>query len=298
MNENAPLQELQRHHETVRDHIEQELRDTIDAIPVLCGTLSSDGNVDFFNSRTLEYYGLSSEQMIGFNWKNVVHPDDLPRLVAAHHESLPAGRPVDIETRCRRADGAYRWVIHRIVPRYDEHGEIIKWYGITIDIEDRKRAEEAVLEQRVFERTRIARDLHDTLLQNFQATLLMLGAAKNLLDEGPVREALEQALVKADSAIAEGREAIQGLRLGTEEPGDLITVLTTLGKGLAAGLGTAGGPPRFMWKFQELLPACIHPLLTRSSVLVAKPYAMRSAMLAQSTYDCASDMTLKNFGLL
>jgi signal transduction histidine kinase len=79
-------------------------------------------------------------------------------------------------------------------------------------------------------------------LQNFQATLLMLGAAKNLLDGGPVKETLEQALATADRAIVEGREAIQGLRLGTEEPGDLITALTTLGKGLAAGLGTAEGP--------------------------------------------------------
>jgi signal transduction histidine kinase len=183
-------------------------------------------------------------------------------------ESFPAGRPLDIETRCRRADGVYRWVIHRIVPRYDEHGEIIKWYGITFDIEDRKRAEEAVLEQRVFERTRIARELHDTLLQNFQATLLMLGAAKNLLDGGPVRETLEQALVTADRAIAEGREAIQGLRLGTEEPGDLITVLTTLGKGLASGLGTAGSPAFHVEVSgvpARLRPSLIHEVLSIGS---------------------------------
>jgi PAS domain S-box-containing protein len=267
-------EELQRHHETVRDHIEQELRDTIDAIPVLCGTLSSDGNVDFFNRRTLEYYGLSSEQMVGFNWKNVVHPADLPRLIAAQNESFPAGRPLDIETRCRRADGVYRWVIHRIVPRYDEHGEIIKWYGITIDIEDRKRAEEAVLEQRVFERTRIARDLHDTLLQNFQATLLMLGAAKNLLDGGPGKEALEQALATADRAIAEGREAIQGLRLGTEEAGDLITVLTTLGKGLAAGLG-AGNGPAFHVEVSGV-PASLHSSVVHEVVSIGSE-ALRNA---------------------
>jgi PAS domain S-box-containing protein len=235
-------EELRRHDEMIHNRIEQELRETIDAIPVLCGTMSSDGHVDFFNRRTLEYYDLRPEQMIGFNWQNVVHPDDLPRLLAAHNECFPTGRPIDIETRCKRGDGEYRWLLHRIVPRYDESGTIVKWYGTSVDIEDRKRAEEAVLEQRVFERTRIARELHDTLLQNFQATLLMLGAAKNLLDGGTVKEALEQALVTADRAIAEGREAIQGLRLGTEEPGDLITVLTTLGKGLAAGLGTAGRP--------------------------------------------------------
>jgi len=267
-------EELQLHDQIVRDRIKQELRDTIDAIPVLCGTLSSDGNVDFFNRRTLEYYGLSSEEMIGFNWQNVVHPDDLPRLIAAHRESFPAGRPLDIETRNRRADGEYRWVLHRMVPRYDERGEIIKWYGITIDIEDRKRAEEAVLEQRVFERTRIARDLHDTLLQNFQATLLMLGAANNLLDGGAVKEALEHALITADRAIAEGREAIQGLRLGTEEPGDLITVLTTLGKGLAAGLGTEGRPA-FHVEVSGV-PARLHPSVVHEVVSIGSE-AIRNA---------------------
>src|SRR6266567_319164 len=267
-------EELQRHHETVRNHIEQELRETIDAIPVLCGTMSSDGNVDFFNRPTLEYYGVTAEQMVGFNWQNIVHPDDLPRLMAAHREFFPAGRAFDIETRCRRADGEYRWLFHRIVPRYDEHGEIVKWYGISFDIEDRKRAEEAVLEQRVFERTRIARELHDTLLQNFQATLLMLGAAKNLLDEGPVKERLEHALLTADRAIAEGREAIQGLRLGTEEPDDLITVLTTLGKGLGAGLGIAGCPA-FHVEVSGV-PVRLHPSVIHEVVSIGSE-ALRNA---------------------
>jgi PAS domain S-box-containing protein len=235
-------EELRRQDEIVRDQIEQELRDTIDAIPVLCGTLTSDGNVEFFNRRTLEYYGLRSEEMIGFNWKDVVHPDDLPRLVAAHLESLPAGRPLDIETRCRRADGEYRWLIHRMVPRFNESGQIVKWYGTSFDIEDRKRAEEAVLEQRVSERTRIARELHDTLLQDFQAMLLMFGAAANLLEGGPVRDRLEQALKKADRALSEGRDAIQGLRLLADGTGDLVTALRTLGEDLAASLGDDEAP--------------------------------------------------------
>jgi PAS domain S-box-containing protein len=170
-------EELRRRDEILRERIEKELRETIDAIPVLCGTMSSDGNVDFFNRPTLEYYGLTAEQMVGFNWQNVVHPDDLPSLMVAHLEFFPAGRAFDSETRCRRADGEYRWLLHRIVPRYDEHGKIVKWYGISFDIEDRKRAEEALLEQRVLERTRIARELHDTLLQNFQATLLMISSS-------------------------------------------------------------------------------------------------------------------------
>jgi len=235
-------EELRRRDEILRERIEKELRETIDAIPVLCGTMSSDGNVDFFNRPTLEYYGLTAEQMVGFNWQNVVHPDDLPSLMAAHLEFFPAGRAFDSETRCRRADGEYRWLLHRIVPRYDEHGKIVKWYGISFDIEDRKRAEEALLEQRVLERTRIARELHDTLLQNFQATLLMMGSATNLLDAGPIKERVELALEKADRAISEGRDAIQGLRLSAERPDDLIRSLHALGEGLVAAQGHHESP--------------------------------------------------------
>lgn len=235
-------EELRHQDEIVRTQIERELRLTIDAIPVLCATLSSDGNVEFFNRRTLEYYGLKSEEMIGFNWKNVVHPDDLQRLVDAHHESLPAGKPLDIETRCRRADGEYRWLIHRMVPRFDDNGEIVKWYGTSFDIEDRKRAEEAIVEQRISERTRIARELHDTLLQDFQAMVLMFGAAADLLADSPIRDRLEQALRKADRALAEGREAIQGLRFGADEHGDLLDSLRSFGEDLAVSLGQKDVP--------------------------------------------------------
>jgi signal transduction histidine kinase len=212
--------------------------------------------------------------MIGFNWKDVVHAQDLPRLVSVLGEALPCGHPVEVETRNRRADGEYRWLLHRIVPRYDESGTIVKWYGTSVDIEDRKRAEEAVLEQRVLERVRIARELHDTLLQNFQATLLMFGVAKNLLDAGPVKERLEQALERADRAISDGREAIQGLRLGTKEPKDLITALSTLGQELAAVRGI-GEAPAFHVEVSGV-PTCLYPSVSHEVFSIGSE-ALRNA---------------------
>lgn len=232
--------ELRYQEELHRRRTEQELRDTIDAIPVLCGIFSADGSVEYFNLTTLEYYGLTAEQLNASNWQDIVHPDDLPRLIAARLESVRVGRPLDIEFRCRRADGEYRWLIHRKVPRYDENGRIVKWYGISFDIEDRKRAEKALLEQRIAERTRIARELHDTLLQDFQATLLMFGAVANILEAGPIRDRLDQALEKADRALSDSREAIQGLRRGVDETEDLVTALRTLGGDCAAVSGHNG----------------------------------------------------------
>ncbi|MGA3239723.1 MAG: PAS domain-containing protein [Bryobacteraceae bacterium] len=225
---------IRQREDAIRNRTEKELRDVIDDIPVLCAGIWPDGRVEFFNRQTLDYYGLPAEKMVDLNWKSVVHPDDLPGHLVKMHTALSTGQPLDSETRTRRADGEYRWLLHRIVPKYDEKGEVVKFYGTSFDIEDRKRAEEAVLEQRVLERTRIARELHDTLLQNFQGTLLLLQTATNLLDEGQAKEQVGRALERAERAIFEARGTIRGLRLGLTQADDLATTLRMLGEDLAA----------------------------------------------------------------
>jgi signal transduction histidine kinase len=92
------------------------------------------------------------------------------------------------------------------------------------------------LEERVGERTRIARDLHDTLLQSFQALLPRLQAAIYKLPESPVeaRKTLEVAVDQASEAITEGRDAVQGLRLSTVEQNDLALAIRTVGEELAS----------------------------------------------------------------
>ena len=93
------------------------------------------------------------------------------------------------------------------------------------------------LEERVSERTRIARDLHDTLLQSFHGLLLRFQAATNLLPERPAeaRKTLESAIDQAAQAITEGRDAVQGLRSPMVVPGDLALTINTLGQELASG---------------------------------------------------------------
>ena len=97
------------------------------------------------------------------------------------------------------------------------------------------------LEERVSERTRIARDLHDTLLQSFQALLPRLQASINMFSSRPddARRNLEQAADQASQAIAEGRDAIQGMRMSTVEKNDLAVAIRTLGEELAS----AAKPP-------------------------------------------------------
>jgi len=95
----------------------------------------------------------------------------------------------------------------------------------------------ARFEERLSERTRIARELHDTLLQSFQGLLLRFQAASNVLPTHPeqAKQRLDSAIDQAAQAIAEGRDALQGLRSSTVTTDDLATALSTLGKELAAG---------------------------------------------------------------
>lgn len=267
-------EEVRQREEATRSRTEKELRDVLDDIPVLCGGIWPDGSVEFFNKQTLDYYGLPAEEMEGLNWKSVVHPDDLPGHLVKLHAALSTGQRLDAETRTRRADGEYRWLLHRIVPKYNEHGEIVKFYGISIDIEDRKRAEEAVLEQRVLERTRIARELHDTLLQNFQGTLLLLQAAADLLGEGQARERLERALDLAESAVAEGRDAIHGLRLGLTESEDLTATMRTFGENLA--VSNRGSTSAVFHVKVEGVPLILRPVV-RNEVFSIGSEALRNA---------------------
>jgi PAS domain S-box-containing protein len=125
---------------------EDRLRLVIDTIPAHVWSTRTDGSVDFVNRRWLETTGLTTQDALGWDWRAVVHPDDLPRYVDEWRAALAAGEPNECEVRLRRADGEYRWWLTRNVPLRDNAGNIVKWYGTAIDIEDRHRAEEALRE--------------------------------------------------------------------------------------------------------------------------------------------------------
>jgi len=122
---------------------EHRIRLLIDAIPTMAWTLRPDGVVDFVNQRWLDYTGLTLQQEID-DPTRVVHPEDLPRVIKKWLEDMAAGEPSEDEMRLRRTDGEYRWFLVRTAPLRDERGNVVEWYGVSIDIEDRKRAEEAL----------------------------------------------------------------------------------------------------------------------------------------------------------
>jgi PAS domain S-box-containing protein len=124
---------------------EDRLRVLIETIPALAWTSLADGSNDFVNRRWLEYTGVSLEQMQGAWTTTPFHPEDMDDHVGKWRYALDTGEAFENEARVRRAaDGEYRWFLIRGLPLRDERGNIVKWYGTMTDIEDRKRAEEAL----------------------------------------------------------------------------------------------------------------------------------------------------------
>ena len=121
---------------------EDRLRRVIDTIPAHVWSTLPDGSVDFINQRVLESTGLSTEELLGSGWESIIHPDDLAKYVDEWRVALGTGKQMESEVRMRTADRKYRWMLIRNVPLRDGQGDIVKWYGTGIEIEDRKRAEE------------------------------------------------------------------------------------------------------------------------------------------------------------
>jgi PAS domain S-box-containing protein len=121
---------------------ERKLDLIINTMPALAWSARPDGSTDFFNRHYLDYIGLSLDEARDWGWTAGVHPDDLSGVAGAWQSILASGAPGEAEARLRRRDGEYRRFLFRVSPLRDENGQIVKWFGVNTDIEDRKRAEE------------------------------------------------------------------------------------------------------------------------------------------------------------
>jgi PAS domain S-box-containing protein len=117
-------------------------RQIVDLSPVLIHTARPDGYLDFFNRPWLDFVGQPLEKLLGWRWTAFIHPEDAEAFAAAMRESFAKGEPFEETSRVRRADGVYRWMLHRKVPQRDADGNVIKWFGSSIDIQERTRVEE------------------------------------------------------------------------------------------------------------------------------------------------------------
>ena len=120
---------------------EQDLRKTIDKIPAFVFSALPDGSIDFLSQSIFAYTGLSPREVLGWDWTTFVHPEDRNQAVEKWRESLATGEPRENEHRIRLANGEYRWFLARNAALRDDKGNIVKWYGVLVDIENQKRTE-------------------------------------------------------------------------------------------------------------------------------------------------------------
>ena len=138
---------------------ESELRRMTDAIPQTIVVLDQSGAPIYANRATLDYTGLSIEDVLapGFR-ERIFHPDDLEKLRDERESALARGLPFEAEQRARREDGQYRWFLIRYNPFRTEQGQVIRWYATGTDIDDRVRAEERIRNENLALREQIDRD--------------------------------------------------------------------------------------------------------------------------------------------
>src|SRR5712672_1828730 len=127
--------------ETIRNS-ETNLRRVIDTIPTLAWCNTPDGPNEFLNKRWHEYTGSSHEESTGWGWQAEFHPEDVPPMMKKWRELLASGESGEIEARLRRHDGVYRWFLIRVEPFRDEHGQLLKWYGTSTDIDALKQTQD------------------------------------------------------------------------------------------------------------------------------------------------------------
>lgn len=129
---------------SVPQQSERNLNLIINTIPAMAWSATPDGMLDFCNQHLLDFVGLPFEDIVGAGFYRMFHPDDTPRMATAWHQIMASKRGREVEARVRGADGEYRWFTFKQNPLLDAQGDVLKWYGIVLDIEDRKRAAEAL----------------------------------------------------------------------------------------------------------------------------------------------------------
>jgi PAS domain S-box-containing protein len=140
--------------EAARRESEQRFCELANLMPQIVFTALPSGRLEFLNRQWVEYTGDSGNRALAAGWDALVHPDDLDRTHRSWRVAVESGTPLELEFRLRGRDGIYRWLLNRVVPTKDEHGEVIKWIGTSTDIDSSKRLHEALRESE--ERLRLA----------------------------------------------------------------------------------------------------------------------------------------------
>jgi PAS domain S-box-containing protein len=143
-----------------------EFRRIAEAIPQIVWTARPNGMIDWANANWYAYSGLTTAASLDVAWRTVSHPDDRAEILSRWRDAVANGQPVEMEFRLLRKDGAYRWFLTRVVPVRDNAGTLVRWYGTSTDIDERRRQGDELT--RLYEREHsVAKALQSAFLPPF-----------------------------------------------------------------------------------------------------------------------------------
>ncbi len=208
-------------HMRLQQVIEQErdgsLRKLANAIPQLAWMARRDGHIFWYNDRWYDYTGTTPQQMEGWGWRKVHHPDHVDRVVACLSRSWETGEPWEDTFPLRGKDGNYRWFLSRALPVHDEAGEVSGWFGTNTDVTELLQAKDALAEAAETKSRLISAVSHD-LRQPLQSLTLFAS------------------LIGADPHLSpQSRVALDHLRASVYRMGDLLGSILSLAQ-IEAGL--------------------------------------------------------------
>jgi PAS domain S-box-containing protein len=126
---------------------EETLRALANTIPQLAWMAQADGAIVWFNERWYDYTGTTHDSATGWGWQSTVEPEALPAMLEHWRASIRTGAPFEMEYPIRGADGQYRWFLTRVNAVRDRHGVVVRWFGTNTDVDQVKRAEQALREE-------------------------------------------------------------------------------------------------------------------------------------------------------
>ncbi len=210
-----------RRAERVLRSSEERFRHVADHVPVILWTARPDTSLDFINAYSVEFAGLPLQQLLDEGWLRLMHPDDVEPSISSYLPAFEAREPFMFEYRLRRGDGAFRWMLASGIPKYAADGTFDGYIGCSIDITERKEAEDRIrensaalevshreiqhlagrlIEAQDAERARVARELHDDVSQQIAGLSIAFSALKRRMAESSVREDLQAG--RPDAAAA------------------------------------------------------------------------------------------------
>ena len=238
--------------DVTREHLQKDARnqryieDMAEALPLIMWTARPDGELDYYNRSWFAYTGMTLEETQGWGWTPILHPDDRQTCVERWTEAYRTGKPYDVEVRLKRAsDGSYRWHLGRALPVCDAGGSIVKWFGTCTDIDDQRRAQEALretqqeLEARVHvrtvelatsnkQKTSLLQEVHHRVKNNLQMISSLVSLQARQAQSAEAREDLLDIQGRVHSIALLHECLYQSPDLGSVDMHDYVSRLTTV----------------------------------------------------------------------